>query len=39
MKNENYKYFFTKSIRLRDGRIIYASDYGKNAFKIKVRSA
>lgn len=29
-------YIFTKYITLKDGRRIYASDYGKRAFRIQV---
>ncbi len=35
MKEEKI-YIFRKSIKTRDGRIIYASDYGLKAFKIEV---
>ena len=30
------KYIFTRYITLKDGRKIYASDYGKRAFRIRV---
>lgn len=33
MKN-NVRYIFRASIKTRDGRNIYASDYGLKAFKI-----
>jgi len=30
------KYIFRKSIRTKNGRILYASNYGLKAFKIEV---
>lgn len=36
MAEENKTYIFRKSIKTRDGRILYASDYGLKAFKIAV---
>ena len=30
-------YIFVSSIRLKDGRRIYASSYGKRAFRILIR--
>ena len=30
-------YIFVASIKLRDGRVIYAKDYGKKAFRIMIR--
>jgi ketosteroid isomerase-like protein len=32
-----YRYIYVTFIRTRDGRIIYAKDYGLKAFKIKVK--
>ncbi len=39
-KNENkeYKYIFVTFITLKNGRRIYASQYGKKAFRIKVKT-
>lgn len=39
-KNENkeYKYIFVAFITLKNGRRIYASQYGKKAFRIKVKT-
>ena len=34
---EGYVYVFTKYITLRDGTRIYASTYGKKAFRILVK--
>ena len=36
-KDEDVEYVFTKSIRLRNGKRIYAWQYGLQAFRIKVR--
>lgn len=36
MEKETKMYIFRKSIRRRDGRILYASNYGLKAFKIAV---
>lgn len=36
MGKEPKMYIFRKSIRTRNGRIIYASNYGLKAFKIAV---
>lgn len=36
MEKETKKYIFRKTIRTRDGRILYASNYGLKAFKIAV---
>lgn len=36
MGKETKMYIFRKSIRTRDGRILYASNYGLKAFKIAV---
>lgn len=36
MKNNQNEYYFFASIKTKNGRIIYAKDYGKKAFKIKV---
>lgn len=33
---EEIRYIFRKSIKTKDGRVIYASEYGLKAFKIKV---
>jgi hypothetical protein len=38
MKNEDDDYIFTKSIRLKNGKTIYAYQYGLQAFRIKVRN-
>jgi hypothetical protein len=39
MPNANAEgvYIFIRSIRLRNGKRIFASSYGKQAFRIKVR--
>lgn len=31
------EYFFTKRITLRNGRVLYAHEVGKQAFKIPIR--
>ena len=36
MAKKSEMYIFRKSIKTRDGRILYASDYGLKAFKIAV---
>ena len=36
MEKETKIYIFRKSIKTRDGRILYASNYGLKAFKIAV---
>lgn len=37
IKDEDYKYIFVAFITLKNGRRIYASQYGKKAFRIKVK--
>ena len=37
MKTDESTVIFTKSIRLRNGRRIYAVNYGLNAFRIRIR--
>jgi len=37
MTTERYHYIFTRRIRLRNGRFIYAEQYGLKAFRIRVR--
>lgn len=37
MKDEDKEYVFTKTIRLKNGRVIHAFQYGLKAFRIKVR--
>lgn len=34
MEQDKKTYIFRKSIKTKDGRILYASDYGLKAFKI-----
>jgi hypothetical protein len=34
---DKIKYILRASMRLRDGRVIYAHDYHKKAFKIRVK--
>ncbi len=34
---ENQQYIYRSSIKLRNGKIIFAKQYGKSAFKIPVR--
>ncbi len=34
MEQDKKIYIFRKSIKTKDGRILYASDYGLKAFKI-----
>ncbi len=34
---KNYHYIFTKSITCKNGRVIYAHQYGLKAFYIKVK--
>ncbi len=36
MKNNQNEYYFCTSIKIKNGRIIYAKDYGKKAFKIRL---
>ncbi len=36
MLEQTKRYIFRTYIRTKDGRIIYASSYGKRAFKIEV---
>ena len=35
--NDQFTYIFVASIRLRNGKRIFASQYGLKAFRIKVR--
>ena len=35
--HNNEMYVFVASIRHKDGRIIYAKDYGKKAFRLVIR--
>jgi hypothetical protein len=35
---EGYKEIFVKRITLRNGRVLYASDYGLTAFRIFVKA-
>ncbi len=37
MPDDGYEYIYVASIRLRNGKRIYASSYGLKAFRIKVR--
>lgn len=36
-KNDKTQYIFTASILLKNGKRIYASSYGKKAFRIPVK--
>lgn len=35
--DDDYEIVYTKTIRLRNGRVLYAAHYGKKAFRIKVK--
>lgn len=35
--DDDYEIVYTKTIRLRSGRVIYASQYGLVAFRIRVK--
>lgn len=37
MTEDTKSYIFRKSIKTKDGRVIYASEYGLRAFKIEVK--
>ena len=37
MNDPDYEIVYTKTIRLRNGRVLYASHYGLVAFRIKVK--
>lgn len=34
---DEYEYIFTKTIRLKNGKLLHAAKYGKKAFRIKVK--
>ncbi len=34
---DEYEYIFRKTIRLRNGRVLHASQYGLEAFRIRVK--
>lgn len=35
--DENVKYIYTKTIKLKNGRVLHASQYGLKAFRIPVK--
>ncbi|WP_421867060.1 hypothetical protein [Motiliproteus sp.] len=34
---DGFEYIFTKTIRLKNGKVLVAAKYGKKAFRIKVK--
>jgi hypothetical protein len=35
--HDEFEYIFTKTIRLKNGKVLFAGNYGLKAFRIKVR--